>query len=86
MSQTTAEPDKLKCSNIQDECKPFIVHVEPESLTMLDELDSTTIWNEQNELYKSRGLKREVRLNHWLGFSPPPPSGYNFGVQKREQK
>ena len=31
---------------------------------MQDELDSTTIRNEQNELYKSRGFKREVRPNH----------------------
>ena len=65
MSQTIAGPDKLKCSTIQDECKPMIIHVEPKSLTMQDEL--TTIRKEQNELYKSRGIKREVRLNHSEG-------------------
>ena len=59
------EPDKQKCSNIQDECQPFNIHVEPESLTMLDE--PTSIRNEQNELYKSRGLKREVRLDYREG-------------------
>ena len=64
------EPDKQKCSNIQDECQPFIIHrpiihSEPASLTMLDE--PTSIRNEQNELYKSRGLKREVRLDYREG-------------------
>ena len=48
----------------EPELSTVIIHVEPELLTMQDELDSTTIWNEQNVLYKSRGLKREVILSH----------------------
>ena len=59
------EPDKQKCSNIQDECQPFIIHrpiihSEPASLTMLDEPTSI-------RMYKSRGLKREVRLDYREG-------------------
>ena len=59
---TTVEPHEPELFAVQDEPKPIIKHVGPESLTVQDELDSTTIRNEQNELYKSRGLKREVRL------------------------
>ena len=51
----------------EPELSAVIIHVEPELLTMQDELEFTTLRNEQNELYKSRGLKREVRLNHREG-------------------
>ena len=51
----------------EPELSAVIIHVEPELLTMQDELDFPTLRNEQNELYKSRGLKREVRLNHREG-------------------
>ena len=51
----------------EPELPTVIIHVEPELVNMQDELDASTIRNEQNELYKSRGLKREVRLNHREG-------------------
>ena len=50
------EPLEPELFAVQDEPKPITGHVGPESMTMKDGLDSTTIWNEQNE------LKREVRL------------------------